>query len=277
MQSFEIEYQVSNALDGTTHSPPFIPENEAPSGPVVPPELADLVVQADDDNIYRFEVENLGLVDPTFGGEASFADRVIVGLWINSPTPGGGGAQVAVISERDRDIVYETPLPPGSLAGLTNVYRRQCIFVPQGCVLGFVGFDASADPDDIIVRMHVKQAENLEDYALLLESCCCELASLCVTPEVTNINPTSVDCLDTEANRTITVTGGPFTEDTTIELIDASCILGESVSITDVTFVDESTMTFVVECTGQCQGGIRVSNGIGCSVDVPDAFTTDIG
>ena len=33
------------------------------------------------------------------------------------------------------------------IAGIDNFYRSECIFVPQGSLLGITGFDASADPE----------------------------------------------------------------------------------------------------------------------------------
>lgn len=272
MQSFEVEYLVSDLLDGTTPSPVFIPENLAPSGPTVPEDLEDVAL-ADDDNIYRFEVTNLGLIDPDFGIGGSFADRFLVGLWINSPVAGGAASTIAVLSTRTREIVQEFVVP--SLNGETNFYREECIFVPQGSVLGLNGFDASADPDDILVRLHIKCADTLEDYALLLESCCCTEAAVCTVPEVTDVQPSSpVACSGPPGSNIVTVTGGPFDTTTTVQLTNTSCGVGESLSISNLLINSATELQFQADCDGTCTTDFIVSNGPGCDTLVSPGFST---
>lgn len=170
MQSYEIEYVVSGSLDGTTVSPAFIPlDRQSSAGTIDPEELADDVAQPDEDNIYRFDVDDLGLIDPDFGVGGSLGDRFIVGLWINSGVAAVDPSPVAVVSTREREITLE--LIESSLVGQTNYYQQDCIFIPQGAYLGLTGWNAGDDP--VIVRLHVKAPESPEELAHMLEACCC--------------------------------------------------------------------------------------------------------
>ena len=272
MQSFEIEFLVAGSLDGVTPSPAFITKDRAPSTPKIDPESLETdVAEPDDDNIYRFDVENLGLVDPDFGLGGTFGDRFIVGLWINSPNPAADPAPIAVVSTRVRELTQEIVVD--NLAGLDNFYREECIFIPQGSYLGFIGF--AADPGTpILVRMHVKCPQTLEEYALLLNSCCCTELAACTTPTVDSISPQVVDCNDPPPQRTVTVKGGPFNADTQASIV-AICVGPGGMSITDIEIVDEETLTFLVNCSGVCTPAtLTISNGPGCEVTVPDAFST---
>lgn len=272
MQTFTVEYLISDLIDGVTPSPAFIPENEAPSGPTDPEELED-VTEHDDDNIYRFNVTNLGLIDPDFGTGGTFGDRFIDALWIQSPTAGLAASTMAVLSTRTRETVQEFIVP--SLVGLTDFYREGCIFVPQGSVLGINGFDASADPDDIVVRMRIKAPDTLEEYAQMLESCCCTSLAECEAPTFSALDTTSVACGAPAPLRTITMTGSGFTENTTVEILTASCAGGD-VSISDVTILSDTELSFLVTCDAACTVSLRVSNGPGCELDIVDAFSTTL-
>ncbi len=167
MRSYEIEYVVSGALDGTTLPPPFVPIDKSSATTIADPATPEGDSKLpDDDNIYRFDVKDLGLIDPDFGVGGAFGDRFISGLWINNsdnvPTPA-----VGVVSTRTRESTQEI-ITPGGLT--STFYRQSCIFVPQGSYLGIHSPDEVDDP--WIVRMHIEAPENLEEYALLMKACC---------------------------------------------------------------------------------------------------------
>lgn len=272
MQSYELEFVVSTSLDGVTPSPVFIPINRAPSSPDIDPEsLATDVKEPDEDNIYRFDVTNLGVIDPDFGVGGSFGDRFIVGLWIDAPNAGDANALVAVFTSRPegREVVQKLVVP--SLAGQTSFYLEDCIFIPQGSLLGLIGFLADpATESPIIVRLHVKQAETLEEYALLLDSCCCQSPG-CLTPTVDLITPATVTCDGSDPS--IDIFGANFTPETTVVFED-TCLGSARASAGTVSFIDSTHIHVDVICDGECSVNVRVSNGLGCDVLVEDAFDT---
>ena len=258
MQCFTLEYRVQNRIDGVTVSPAFITDDTGSPDAAVP----------NDANIYEFTVEDLGLIDPDFGGSnGSFGDRFISNIWINSPVPGDAGAIAAVVSNRVRELTQEVVL---DYVGETNVYSDTCIFVPQGSVLGLVGFDASAVQGDIIVRLEIAAAESLEEYALMLESCCCSLTA-CVAPEIETVEPDVFVC--SGGIDTVVVTGGPFSPDAEVS-IDPLCINPGGMTLVDFRVISPTTIEIDVQCSGFCNVDLTISNGPGCSVTLEAAFGT---
>lgn len=150
-QTVTVEYAVTVDLDGTTPAPPI-----------------DELRLSPDDQIFRGEVESLGIIDPdlTFAGAGSFGSRFIPFLWIDTSVVGVPGARVAVLGVRADGTAALQELVE-DLAGDAEVFLRRGIVVPQGSVLQIQGFTAPIG-SPIHVRMTVMPIASVTEMAEVL-------------------------------------------------------------------------------------------------------------
>jgi hypothetical protein len=167
LQMFTVEYQVPVAVDGVTPAPPFSFDPASPD-----------FKAADSDGIVRFTAAEMldltgglfGLFDPDFGTGGTFADRFIHMIEVRT-SGAGAAAAISVVDARDSALSgQEEILPPAAEA---DFYTDDCVFVPQGSALGFSGFTPSAG-SPVVIRINVVPWGSVEDYATLLNQCCCE-------------------------------------------------------------------------------------------------------
>lgn len=202
-QQYTIEYEVPVAVDGSTAAPAFSVDPASPD-----------FKQADADGIYRFTAAQmqqltggrLGLIDPDFGVGGTFADRFIHMIEVRT-SGAGAAAQISVVDARDPDLAgQEEILAPSPEA---DFYTDDCVFVPQGSDLAFAGFTPAAG-SPVVIRVNVVAWGSVEDYAELLEACCClgdgdgDGDGDCCPPSV--LQPTTP--LDQAAAETLTLSAG---------------------------------------------------------------------
>jgi hypothetical protein len=170
LQMRTIEYQVPGLVDGVTPAPPVSFDPESPLYKAPEP---DGVVRFTADEITQLTGGNLGLFDPDFGVGGTFADRFLHMIEVRT---GGAGAAatISVVDARDPNLAgMEEILAPAAEA---DFYRDTCVFVPQGAALGLAGFNA-VPGQPVVIRINVVAWGSMEDYAHLLEQCCCETAT----------------------------------------------------------------------------------------------------
>jgi len=152
LQSLTVEYVVSGSLDGNTPAPRIV------------------IDQSDDDatrfdvadQIYRVEVENLGLIDPDLGVGGSIGPRCIPFLWIDTEVVGDAGAAAELVGiVRDAAKLQSVV---ADLAGDAGGYLDDGFMVAQGSAIRLSGFTAGADP--IVVRVSILVPESCLDFAL---------------------------------------------------------------------------------------------------------------
>ena len=162
-QTYMVEFEVPGALDGTTPSPDINFSEGAGEDP---------------QQIFRPEVEgDLGLIDVDYlvselDNEGARGNRWIAVFWLDASVAGGAGATLEVV-----DAVTGAPVTQeaiAALAGVSRLYRRSGILVPQGSLLRISGF--AAGPTSHRIRLHISY---LTDDGLLFAQnvmCCFEQA-----------------------------------------------------------------------------------------------------
>lgn len=272
LQSNVLEFIVSGSLDGVTPNPVFQRANAVVPRPTPPGQ--------DPDNIYRFEVQDLGIVDLTFpsllerpDGPVTTGNRYVV--WTMIDTDGvvaAAGASVSVAAFRPGGSVPIVQEPVIPFAGLVGVYSRRCVFVPHGSALRLTGVVAGANP--IIVRMAILLPFTRREEELIVKACCCldgipdTIPSGCVDPP----NPDDVDP-DTLSSGpdpvTVTVTGSNFQEGDTVSI--------PGLSFGPTTFVSDTELQ--VDVTPSTPGTYDVivtrPGEEDCSGEISDAFIVE--
>lgn len=160
-QTYMVEFTVSGELDGTTVQPPEI---QAPSPPPRDPQ-----------SIYRFEVENLGLIDVDYVVSALGDDRLgargnrwIGVTWISAGSAGMLGASLDVVDAVDGSVEFQKQIE--DLAGDTRYYNDLGYLVPQGSMLRVRGFG----PGPHKVRLHIQYLNDQELLQAQQVACCVE-------------------------------------------------------------------------------------------------------
>jgi hypothetical protein len=163
-----VEYEVPGLVDGVSPAPPFSYDRNSP---LYKKPDADGIVRFSAAEMIAFNGGNLGLFDPDFGVGGTFADRFL--HMVEVRTAGGGvAATIAVVDARDPALPgQEDVLAPSPEA---DFYSDDCIFVPQGSALAFAGFNPTPG-QPVVIRINVVAWGSVEDYALLLRQCCCEM------------------------------------------------------------------------------------------------------
>jgi len=151
-QSLTVEYVVSGSLDGTTPAPPIVIDQSAD----------DTTPFDRDEQIYRVEVEDLGLIDPDLGSGGSIGPRCIPFLWLDTEALGTPGASVEVVGIVGDAAKLQTEV--ADLAGEAGGYLDDGFMVPQGSAIRLSGFSAGAEP--IIVRVSIFIPKGCSDFAL---------------------------------------------------------------------------------------------------------------
>ena len=152
-QAITVEYTVTVALDGTTPAPPIEIDQSA----------EDATPFDKDAQVYRVEVERLGLIDPDLGIGGSIGPRCIPFLWIDTDVVGDAGASldlVGIVVEGDPKVQKELE----DLAGKAGTYFDENFIVAQGSAIGVSGFAVVDVP--IIVRVSIFVPANCAEFAL---------------------------------------------------------------------------------------------------------------
>jgi hypothetical protein len=152
LQSITIEYVVSGALDGTTPAPRIV------------------IDQSDDDatpfdrdaQIYRVEVDNLGLIDPDLGMGGSIGARCVPFLWIDTEETGSAQASLDVVGIVGDEAKLQRQV--ADLSGKAGGYFEENFMVGQGAAVRVAGFTAGAEP--IVVRLTVNVPHGCSDFSL---------------------------------------------------------------------------------------------------------------
>ena len=195
LQTNCLEFLVSGSLDGATANPIFQRADATQPTRPDPP-------GTDPENIYQFEVANLGLVDLDFPAEAVRPDgtvtrgnRYVTWTYVNAGSAtGGAGSGINVVGFRPGSSSPILQEAIESLDGKAAVYLKRCIFVPHGSALQ-LGPNLVADPSErIIVRLGVFLPRTVNEEELIARACCCmtqydTIADTCPNPP----NPESLD------------------------------------------------------------------------------------
>jgi hypothetical protein len=236
LQTNCLEFLVSGSLDGTTPNPIFERADSETPRPDPP--------GTDAENIYRFEVENLGILDLDFpavaerpDGTVTRGNRYVTWLVIDTGGPqGGAGAGVNVVAYRPDSNTPIVQEPIEDLENEIGLYRKACIFVPHGSALQLTGVDADAGTP-ILVRLSVALPRTREEEEDLINACCCMagyftlFAGCLLPPDPQSVNPTPIAA---PATTTVDVIGQNF------ENGDVVTMPGLTVGAT--TFVDSTNL-----------------------------------
>ncbi len=159
-QTYAIEFEVADGLDGVTPSPNV--QGSPPSGQN----------PNDSQNLFRIPVETLGLINPDYAlpdqddpNLGTTGLRMVTFLWIEGSSPGAADASVDIV-----DAVDGTPRVQkavGTFIGDTEFYREG-IFVPQGSMIRVRGMTGP-----VKVRLHIQFLNNARDIAKVLAAICC--------------------------------------------------------------------------------------------------------
>ncbi len=159
-QTYAVEFTVEGTLDGTTIQPSVL--DSPPSG----------ISSSDPQQLLRYTVEDLGLIDPDYMVPVSADDRrgvrgnrLVTYIWIAGPNAGAANAAVDVVDSVDGTPVVQEAI--GTFVGTTEFYYRG-IFVPQGSMIRVRGMTGTA-ADPIKVRFHVEYLNNAATVARALE------------------------------------------------------------------------------------------------------------
>jgi hypothetical protein len=201
-QQVTVEYHVLGDLDGVTLAPNV----------VLDPSSEDFN-EADDRGIHVVDVPgNLGLIDPDLIGPATQGDRCIP--WFFLDTNGIGGlptSRVVVADNVQRN--NGVPVPTAQFTkfltgGVPVFYSDLSTWVPQGSVLALAAY---AGDGVKIVRLNIVAPQDAEEFANILEACCCSAAECADPPEITDIDS---DQLNTPGIQDVTfdVNGGGIDE-----------------------------------------------------------------
>lgn len=250
MQQYTLEYRVSGTVDGVTPSPVFSVDPLSPD-----------FKEPDADGIYRFEVEELGYIDPDFDAGGSQGDRFVRGVLVDGPNP-SPFALIGVLAFFDNEEP-QAVVPLEAIASLeTGQFRlpKGCIFVPQGGVIGAVGLQGNGASDPVIIRISIDIPDSTTEYAEMLQACCCESGQQeCEPTEIADVSPSSFFPFQTPL--TVTVTGSGFVEGVTQLTVEGQ----GSINIDN--FVVNSPTEVQFDVLSAQVGGYQVflTNGEGCS------------
>lgn len=239
LQSNVLEFLVSGSLDGVTANPIFQRANAVSPRPDPP--------GSDAENIYQWEVENLGVIDLSFPALAQRLDGpVTVGPryipWLTIDTGGvvaPAGANVSVGAFRPGASAPSIQKVKHNLEGQAGLYSRQCIYVPHGsCLVLGPGLAALAGTP-IIVRFAVLLPQTHAEEELIKQACCCldgtspSIPVSCLNPPaIERISPATVSA----GAFTLTVDGSSFQEGDTVDVPGAA-------SVGPTTFVNDTQLT----------------------------------
>jgi hypothetical protein len=155
LQSFTIEYLVTELLDGITEAPPIVFEPAFNATKFSP-----------DSQVYAGgEVARLGLIDPdAVTGGGTFGPRCIPFLWIDTTAVGDPGAALDVVGVRaGQNVALQKVVE--DLAGDAGAFIDKGFFVGQGSDIRLNGFTAPPD-EPIRVRLTIEVPHDCSDYAL---------------------------------------------------------------------------------------------------------------
>lgn len=160
-QTYAVEFEVSGALDGSTVQPAIL--DSPPSG----------MNPGDPQNLFRRNVENLGLIDPDYlvpldedDRRGARGNRLVAFLWIEGPLAGDANASVDLV-----DAVSGTPIVQkniGTFVGSAKFFKEK-IFIPQGSMLRINGMAADAGVP-VRVRYHVQFLDDAVDLIAALRT-----------------------------------------------------------------------------------------------------------
>lgn len=174
LNTISLEYHVTESLDGSTNSPPF----------VLPPDPA-AVLDPDSNCVLVFDpnippqtlangkivrtVANLGLIDLTGGVQrGATADRLLRSVLIIGPTAVVAVAQFGRAFDGAADPQGQIVIPLGS----NGIDDLNCLFVPQTGQMVLRGMTATPG-NPILVRLGIWQPATAEELAEMQEACCC--------------------------------------------------------------------------------------------------------
>lgn len=172
LQAIALEFHVTDRLDGTTLSSPFVlpPDPAAITDPDSGAVLVGDAFASISGRRVRV-VDRLGLIDLTGGIQrGAIADRIVRSILIVGPSPVAAGVDAFVGRAYDgtADLEGQVPIPVGS----NGIDSDNCIFVPQTAMLQLDGLVATPG-NPILVRVDVWQPHTAEELALMTDVCCC--------------------------------------------------------------------------------------------------------
>lgn len=255
MQQITLEYRVAVALDGVTPSPVFSVDPSSPD-----------YKAPDPDGIYRFEVDNLGWIDPDFDVGGTQGDRFLRAALVEGPNAPAGFAGIALLAlYTDTDPVTVIFLQDiAELTGTSYRLPKGCFEVPQGAVLGVTGLEGNPG-EPVILRISVDVPDSLVEYAEMMQACCCEQGEdECIPTSVSDIAPDFF--FPFEVPLTLTVTGSGFVDGVTVvDVVQAGGFPSPGVDFENVTIVSDTELTLDITSAFPGAYDIVVSNGEGCS------------
>lgn len=202
MQQVTVEFRVVGDIDGVTLAPAVVLD---PSNPDYN--------EPDDRGIHVVDVPgDLGIIDPDLLGEATQGDRCVP--WVYLDTNGLGGlpsSRIVVLDNVERDdgvVVPRAQFTRFSTGGVPLYYSDLSTWVPQGSAIGIAGYSGVGIKT---IRLNIVAPRDAEEFAAMLDACCCSATPCEDPPEVDDID---VDRLMTPGSEEVTfdVTGGDFDE-----------------------------------------------------------------
>lgn len=168
LRPLTLQYLVTDRLDGVTPAPLF----EVPPSPEA---------TLNDDKMVEQTVERLGLLNLTGGGPAGqSSDRLIKWILIYGPRLPFDTDNIGVAFD---GVLQDAPITIP--AGANGLYT-QCLFLPQTAQLRLDGM-AGSPSEPLVVRVAIWRPQTVQDWAAMLEACCCinacvdELGESCFT------------------------------------------------------------------------------------------------
>lgn len=170
-QTSVLEYRIAIAADGSTPAPQF--------------ELGS----PDDDGIYRFTVDRLGLIDLSFSGlqpaqlraaPSTIGQRYVSWLWAKGFALGGQNPIRAANDVEGAGYVDVENLETLNLA-TTQVFSKKGYVLPHGTVLRLQDMTPAVVGVPIVVRINVIIPAVPEADAEMRDSFCCSETILPIT------------------------------------------------------------------------------------------------
>ena len=223
LQTIALEFLVTERLDGTTPSLPF----------VLPPNPDAILTE--DARTVRITQPRLGLIDLTGGAEGASADRIIRSYLIMGPTPRfpGDEASIGLAFDGVASDQGTVEIPPNAI----GIDSDNCILVPQTGQVRIVGLYATPG-NPVLVRLLVWQPRTVEELAEMTQVCCCRAG---VFDEEGEPFFTQALYLQADCTRTVTDVSPP----TAARGVDLTAI-----TITGSGFVDGDTLTLISQEDG---------------------------
>lgn len=154
-QVFTVEFLVSGSFDGVTRAPAISTDPTSPD-----------YVQPGSDQIYRVEVENLGVFDPSFlsGLVGTPATKVVPWMFFNGRGVSAGVSATVDLVDIDTDGALDGVIGTRfDFSGDEVAILQDPFFVPQGMALRVAGATAGGTP--MKLRFEVREPDT-EDYFL---------------------------------------------------------------------------------------------------------------